>query len=405
MNGSVRHLLNEPVPQMLVAPEMIPVAGPSVSPREGEMAAKAAMEAHGPDHYRFNRQFEEMFAAYVGTADAVSLPHATSALHLICLALGIGPGDEVICPDVTWVASVAPVVYCGATPVLVDIDPVTWCIAPAAVEAAITPRTKAILGVDLYGSMCDWSALTAIADRHGLALIEDAAEALGSTYKGRQAGVHGAAAAFSFHGSKTLSTGEGGMLVSDDADLMARVQFLRDHGRSPGDRAFQNTEIAWKYKMSAVQAGVGIAQMERIEDLVDTKRRIFRWYHERLKHRNDIRLNAEPADVRNSYWMTTIVPDPGLGLDKFDLQQRFRARNVDTRPFFSALSTLEAFSGRPESCRLVSSSDQGRGPAMSGLNLPSGFNMNEDRVDMVVRVLDEVLAEAKSGSGRTVGSG
>lgn len=359
------------------------------------MAAKAAMEAHGPDHYRFNRRFEEMFADYVGTAHAVSLPHATSALHLICLAIGLGPGDEVICPDVTWIASVAPVIYCGATPVLVDIDPETWCIAPDAVEAAVTPKTKAILGVDLYGSMCDWSALSSIAQRHGLILIEDAAEALGSCYQDRQAGVHGIASAFSFHGSKTLSTGEGGMLATDDDDLLARVMFLRDHGRSPGDRAFQNSEVAWKYKMSAVQAGVGIAQIERIEDLVAHKRQIFGWYWDRLGQRNDLRMNAEPPDVRNSYWMTTIVPDPSLGFEKFDLQERFRSRNVDTRPFFSALSTLAAFADRPESCRHVSTRDRGRGAAHAGLNLPSGFNMDEAKVDMVCRVLDAVFAEAK----------
>jgi perosamine synthetase len=378
---------------MLRAERMIPVAAPSITAREGELAAEAAMGAWGPDHYRFNARFEEMLAAYVGVRHALSVPHATAALHLICLALDLRPGDEVIAPDVTWVASVAPIAYTGATPVLVDIDPVTWCIDPAAVEAAVTPRTRAVLGVDLYGSMCDWAALRAIADRHGLALIEDAAEALGSTYGGRQAGAHAAAAAFSFHGSKTVTTGEGGMLVSDDARLIERVKFLRDHGRAPGDRQFQNTEIAWKYKMSAVQAALGIAQMERVEALIEQKRRIFGWYRERLGARNDLALNAEPAGVTNSYWMVTMVPDEGLALDKFALQEAFRARNVDTRPFFSTLSTLPAFRGRPESCRFVGPGDRGRHPARSGLNLPSGFNMTEELVDLVCGIVDEVMAD------------
>ncbi|MBP9181557.1 MAG: DegT/DnrJ/EryC1/StrS family aminotransferase, partial [Fuscovulum sp.] len=259
---------------------LIPVAGPSITEREGELAREAAMGAWGPDHYRYNARFESMMAEYVGVAHAVSLPHATSGLHLALAAAGIGPGDEVIGPDVTWIASMAPVSYVGATPVFVDILPDTWCLDPAAVEAAITPRTRAIIGVDLYGSMCDWAALRDIATRHGLVLIEDAAEALGSTYAGQQAGSLGDMAVFSFHGSKTITTGEGGMLVTNDAHLHARVQKLRDHGRPPGDRFFLNDEVAFKYKMSAVQAALGIAQMERIGALIDYKRRLFGWYRD-----------------------------------------------------------------------------------------------------------------------------
>ena len=165
---------------------------------------------------------------------AVSTPHCTAALHLALAALGVSPGDEVIAPDVTWIASVAPIVYVGAEPVLVDIDPVTWCLDPAAVERAIGPRTKAIIGVDLYGSTCDWARLQDIADRHGIAVIEDAAEALGSVYHGRRAGGFGHVSAFSFHGSKTVTTGEGGMLATIDKDIVDRVLFLRDHGRKPG---------------------------------------------------------------------------------------------------------------------------------------------------------------------------
>ncbi|MEL6476487.1 MAG: DegT/DnrJ/EryC1/StrS family aminotransferase [Pseudomonadota bacterium] len=378
---------------MVKAPEMIPVAGPWITEREVALTAEAARHGWGPDHYQFNARFEEMFADYVGVRHAVSLPHATSALHLICAALGLGPGDEVIAPDVTWIASVAPVTYCGATPVLVDIDPVTWCLDPAAVAAAIGPRTRAILGVDLYGSVCDWPALRALADRHGLALIEDAAEALGSTLNGRQAGSFGDAAAFSFHGSKTVATGEGGMLVTDDDALIARVKFLRDHGRAPGDAQFQNAEIAFKYKMSAVQAGLGIGQMERISELIAYKRQIFQWYADRLSTRNDLSLNAEPEGVENSYWMVTIVPDPALGLDKFALQAALKALNVDTRPFFSPLSSLGAFAEAPEATRLVTPQDRGRPVAAAGLNLPSGYHMTEAKVEQVCAALDQVLAE------------
>lgn len=371
--------------------KLIPVAAPSITEREGALARDAALHAHGPDHYRFNRRLEQMFAAYVGVRHAVSLPHATAGLHLACAALGLGPGDEVIAPDVTWIASVAPIVYTGAVPVLVAIDPVTWCLDPDAVAAAVTPRTRAILGVDLYGSLCDWPRLGEIADRHGLALIEDAAEALGSEIRGRRAGVFGDLAAFSFHGSKTVSTGEGGMLVTDDDALHARVQTLRDHGRAPGDRFFQNHEIAFKYKMSPVTAAIGIAQMERIDDLVAYKRRLFGWYADRLGGRNDLTLNAEPEGVSNSYWMVTVIPDTSHGLDKFTLQARLRTHGVDSRPFFSALSSLPAFADRPESTRHADPDHPGHRLAERGVNLPSGYGLTEADVDRVCRALDAAL--------------
>lgn len=375
---------------MKKSPERIPVAEPWITDREIEMCTLAARCGWGIDHYRFNEQFEKMFAEFVGVRYAVSLPHATSALHLICAAIALRPGDEVIAPNVTWIASVAPIVYTGATPILVDIDPDTWCIDPAAVETAITSRTKAILGVNLYGSMCNWTKLRKIAERFGLFLIEDAAESLGSTFCSRQAGSHGDAAAFSFHGSKTVTTGEGGMLVTDNQDLFDRVLFLRDHGRKPNDRAFQNTEIAFKYKMSAVQAGIGVAQMERIDELIDYKRNIFNWYHERLQNHSGLALNAEPLDVFNSYWMVTVVFDQKFGKDKYDFQEQFLLRNIDTRPFFSPLSKLQAFANRTESISLVCGHETKCIAAFNGINLPSGYNMTKNKVDLVCDVLEEI---------------
>jgi perosamine synthetase len=332
-----------------------------------------------------------MFAEYIGVPYAVAVPHATAALHLALAALGVGPGDEVIAPDVTWIASVAPIVYVGAEPVLVDILPDTWCIDPDAVEAAIGPRTKAIMGVDLYGSTCEWERLRGIADRHGLALIEDAAEALGSARYGRRAGAFGDVSAFSFHGSKTVVTGEGGMLVTGDKALFDRVQVLHDHGRNPGDRYFLNSEIAFKYRMSAVQAALGIAQMERIDALVAQKRRIFGWYRDRLAGLNGVTLNVEPPDTINSYWMVTVVLDPSFGLDKFAVMAEFDKRNVDTRPFFSRLSGLRAFADRPASKRFVTPADRGATIAEFGVNLPSGYNITEDLAEIVCGALREII--------------
>ncbi|MDE2017238.1 MAG: DegT/DnrJ/EryC1/StrS family aminotransferase [Hyphomicrobiales bacterium] len=376
---------------MIVAEQRIPVAAPSITDREVACVADAARTAWGPGHYAYNAKFERALADYVGVKHAISVPHATAALHLALAALGIGPGDEVIAPDVTWIASVAPIVQLGATPVLVDVDPVTWCIDPGAVETAMGPRTKAVIGVDLYGSTCDWERLEGVAARRGIALVEDAAEALGSERRGRRAGSFGRASAFSFHGSKTVVTGEGGMLATDDDVLFSRAQFLRDHGRAPGDRFFLNSEIAFKYKMSALQAALGAAQMERIDELVGMKRAIFGWYRERLADLDGIVLNAEPPDTFNSYWMTTVVLDPALGLDKFAVMAGLDRRNIDSRPFFSRLSTLPAFADRPESTRFVTPRDKGARAAEYGVNLPSGYDMTEAKADVVCGALREIV--------------
>lgn len=379
---------------MIVAPEPIPVAGPWITEREVEYAAEAARTAWYANHATFNLRFEALFAATVGAKHAVSVPHCTAAIHLALAAMGIGPGDEVIVPDVTWIASVAPVTYVGAKPVFVDIRPDTWCLDPDAVEAAITPATRAILAVDLYGSMADWDRLRAIAADRGLRLIEDAAEALGSTWRGRAAGTLGEVGVYSFHGSKTVTTGEGGMLVTDDDQLHARVQTLRDHGRPPGDRFFLNTEVAFKYKMSALQAAVGLAQMERFAELIAQKRTIFRWYQDRLGGLQGVALNVEPEGTTNSYWMVTAVPDADLGFDKFALMTAFKARNIDTRPFFTPLSRLDAFAGDEAAARFLPTVPAGHGVAARGINLPSGFNLDEDKVDLVCRAFREILGQS-----------
>ncbi|MDZ4381586.1 MAG: DegT/DnrJ/EryC1/StrS family aminotransferase [Parvibaculum sp.] len=377
---------------MIRAPELIPVAGPWITEREVEYVTDAARNAWFSNHYEYNRRFEEAFAAYVGVKHAVSLPHCTAAIHLSLAAAGIGAGDEVIVPDVTWIASVAPVVYVGATPIFADILKDTWCIDPRSVEAAVTPRTKAIIGVDLYGSMADWSELRRIADRHNLLLIEDAAEALGSEYGGRKAGSLGDTGVFSFHGSKTLTTGEGGMFVTNDDHLHQRVMTLRDHGRPPGDKLFLNTEIGFKYKMSALQAAFGLAQIERVEELIARKRDIFSWYKDALGGVEGLTLNAEPKGTLNSYWMVTAIPDPSFGMDKFALMAAFRERNIDTRPFFSPLSSLPAFAERPESSAHMPECPVGETIAKFGINLPSGYHMTKEKVRTVCAAMRDILS-------------
>lgn len=368
----------------------IPVAGPSITDLEVEYVTRAARTAWYENAGTFNRDFETAFATYVGRRHAVSLPSCTSGIHLALAALGVGPGDEVVVPETTWIASAAPISYVGATPVFADVDPVTWCLSADSFEACITPRTRAVIPVDLYGGMPDMDAVLEVAERHGVAVIEDAAEAIGSEYKGRKAGSFGITSVFSFHGSKTLTTGEGGMLVSDDDKFVARVQVLRDHGRRPGDNSFFNQEVAFKYKMSALQAALGLAQLERIEELVTMKRRIFDWYRARLGVVREVTLNAEPAGVLNSYWMVTVILPERLG-GKHEVIRRLTEQGVDTRPVFSPLSSLPAYAS------MHSSADaRVRNPAAylvgaNGVNLPSALALKEQDVDTVCSALSDIF--------------
>lgn len=369
----------------------IPVSGPSITEREVRYVADAAQNAWYANHNAYHARFEKAFADYLGVRHTMALPSCTSAIHLALLALGVGPGDEVVVPDVTWIASAAPVSYVGATPVFADIDPVTWCMSPDSLRECITPRTKAVIPVDLYGSMPDWDALLEVARGAGVPVIEDAAEAVGSRYHGRPAGTFGRVGVFSFHGSKTLTTGEGGLLATNDEALFRRAQVLRDHGRPPGDRLFHNTEVAHKYKMSSLQAALGLAQIERIEELVARKREIFGWYRARLGHVPGIALNAEPEGTVNSYWMNTVILDHRFGLEKRELMTKFDGYGIDSRPFFFPLSSLPAYAASPDTARAKARNRSSYDVSPRGLNLPSGLNLTESDVDYVCKSLLAVL--------------
>jgi perosamine synthetase len=321
----------------------IPVAGPWITDKEIAYVADAAARGWYADANLYPDRFEKAFAAYVGCPFAVALPSCTSGLHLALAALGVGPGDEVIVPEITWIATAAPISYVGATPVFADIDAETWCLSPEAFAANITPRTRAVIPVDLYGGLPEMDAIAAIAAEHHIAVIEDAAEAIGSEYHGRRAGSLGDVGVFSFHGSKTLTTGEGGMLVTGREDLYRRVLVLRDHGRQPGDQMFLNSEVAFKYKMSGLQAALGLAQLERVEELVERKRAIFSWYRQELGGLDGITLNCELPRTRNSYWTVTAILDPKFGLTKEILHRELAKAGISTRPFFHPLSSLPAY--------------------------------------------------------------
>ncbi|MEM4395455.1 MAG: DegT/DnrJ/EryC1/StrS family aminotransferase [Thermoplasmata archaeon] len=369
----------------------IPIAGPWITQKEIEYVADAVANAWYENANIYHERFEKKFSDYIGVKYAVALPSCTSAIHLSLLALKIGPGDEVIVPDITWIATAAPISYVGATPVFADIDPKTWCLSAESFESCITPRTKAVIPVDLYGNMPDMEAIQEIARKHGIAIIEDAAEAIGSEYKGKKAGSFGDTGVFSFHGSKTLTTGEGGMLVTNREDIYRRVLFLRDHGRSPGDKMFWNTEVAYKYKMSSMQAALGLAQLERIEDLIEKKRQIFRWYQEELSDFSGITLNYEAPHTKNTYWMVTVILDKRFGLTKDRLMQLMGEYGIDCRPFFHPLSSLPAYDHLEEAKRARIRNKVSYDISPYGINLPSALNLTREQVKYVCNVLKRIL--------------
>ena len=361
----------------------IPIAGPSITQKEVDYVTEAVKSAWYDTAKIFHERFEQAFDEHCGRKFAISLPSCTSGLHLALLALGIGQGDEVIVPDCTWIASVAPVRYVGATPVFADLDSDSWCLSADAFEASITPRTRAAIVVDLYGAMPDWDRISEVANRHNVVLIEDAAEAIGSRWRERRAGSFGVMSAFSFHGSKTLTTGEGGMLVLDDDHLRTRVMQLRDHGRVPGDTMFFNEEVGWKYKMSSMQAALGLAQLERVDELVAKKRQIFSWYRKALADWNLGSLNPDVPGLFNSYWMTTVLLDAALGIKKETLVPRLRQRGVDVRPFFYPLSAIPAFRDSPEAAKAQKANTVAYSVSRYALNLPSALSLDEDLIGKV----------------------
>ncbi len=361
---------------------------PSITELEVRYATDAAANGWGEHCYDYIHRFEALFRSHLGVKHAIATSSATGALHLGMAALGIGAGDEVILGDINWIASAAPIAQLGAKPVLVDVLPDSWCLDPAAAEAAITPRTKAILAVHLYGNLSDMDALRAIGRRHGIPVIEDAAEALGSIWHGKRAGSMGAFGAFSFHGSKTVTTGEGGVFVTDDDALYETAFTISNHGRARGEtRQFWPERIGLKYKMSNLQAAIGCGQLERIEELLAGKRRVFERYAALLS-KLPIRMNPEPAGTRNGFWMPTFVVDAGQAFDRDALQARFKAENIDGRVFFWPLSMLPMFEPRPQN--RVSYATYIR-----AMNLPSYHDMTQQDQERVSACVIQTL-----GGGR-----
>jgi len=359
---------------------------PSITDLEVRYATDAAASGWGEHCYEYLQRFEAAFKASLNMPYAISTSSCTGALHMGLAALGIGPGDEVILADSNWIASAAPIVHLGARPVFVDILPDSWCLDPDAVEAAITPQTRAIIAVHLYGNLCDMERLLALGRKYDLPVVEDAAEAIGSLYRGQPAGSLGRFGCFSFHGTKTLTTGEGGMFVTHDAKLYETVLTASNHGRARGEkRQFWPGTIGFKYKLSNVQAAIGLAQVERLSELVARKRAIMHGYRERLGALRELALNPQAPGTQIGAWMPTAVFSAASGVTREALLQAFAAENIDARVFFYPLSGLPMFTRRPQNRHAWDI------PARA-INLPSYHDMSAADQDRVAAVLGAVLA-------------
>jgi perosamine synthetase len=330
--------------------------------------------------------FETAFASHVGVRFAIATSSCTGALHLALAALGIGSGDEVIVPEITWVATANAVAYTGASPVFCDVEPDTWCMAPDSFEAQITPRTRAVIPVHLYGHPARMNRIVAIARKYNLQIVEDAAPAVGAEFQGKRVGTFGDFAAFSFQGAKLLVTGEGGMLVTDNPELYAKARSFADQGRRTG--TFWIERRGWKYKMSSLQAALGLAQLDRVEEFIEAKRRIFSWYASGLADVPGIRLNREAPWARSIYWMTSILLEECAPVSPDHLRLRLKQRNIDTRPVFPAISQYPIWPTprEPQPVALTIS--------RRGINLPSGVRLRRSSVEYICATIRELIREA-----------
>jgi perosamine synthetase len=371
----------------------IEMAGPWITELEESIVLDALKNGwYGKDAYTYCELFQDKFAEYHDRKYAIMTPSCTTAIHLLLTGLGIKDGDEVIAPDCTWIGSVAGIKYLRAEPVFVDIKHDTWCIDPKSVIEAITDNTKAIIAVNLYGNMCDMKELQDICDKNNIYLIEDAAESLGSTLNGVKSGKFGIGSVFSFHRTKTITTGEGGMLLLDDDELYERCKFLRDHGRKPG--TYYNTEVTYKYMPFNMQAALGYAQFKRLNELVNKKNWILKKYKERLQKHDGFYLNIEDSSGFNGAWCTTLVIDPMYNITSKEILEATKNTEIPLRPFFFPLTSLPAFSEYKS---------QGKNNKVAydissrGINLPSALNIHAQDIDTVCDYVESTILNRNKG--------
>lgn len=365
----------------------IPVSHPVLDGNERRYVMECLETSWISANGRFVPLFESAFAQYCGVEHAVAVSSGTAALHLALLALGVKPGDEVIVPALTYVATANAVVYCGARPVFADSEPQTWNLDPSELERLITPRTRGIVAVHLYGHPADMDPILKIASRHGLFVIEDAAQAHGAEYRGRRVGRFGSAAAFSFFGNKIITTGEGGMVVTEDGELAERMRWLRGQGMDP-KRRYWFPIVGYNYRMTNLQAAVGLAQLERIDQRLEERRRIAQWYERHLAPLEDrVVLPRQQSWARHAFWLYSIVLGDTAPVERDEVMTRLEERGIETRPVFYPLHVLPPYE-ESRVCLPVAEQIANR-----GISLPTHPLLTEEDICYVAGALGEICAK------------
>jgi perosamine synthetase len=364
----------------------IPISEPSLGEREIELVSDAVRSGWVSSIGEYVTAFEQELASRCGVAYAIATSNGTTALHLALAVAGIGPDDEVIVPSLTFVATAAAVRYVGASPVLADSDPAHWCVDPEDVASRLTPRTRAIVAVDLYGHPADMDALAEIASEHDLVLVEDAAESLGADYRGRPAGGLGLLGVLSFYGNKLITTGEGGAVLTDDPALAERARLLRDHAMDP-QRRYWHGEIGFNYRITNMQAALGVAQLERLDEFLARKREIAGVYRAGLDDLPGVAVQEEADWATSSWWMTTLRIDAECGVDRDELATRLRADGVDSRPAFVPLHLLPHLQ---QDGTLPIAETVGT----EGLSLPSSTSLTDSELEYVIGSVRSALSRS-----------
>jgi perosamine synthetase len=364
----------------------IPVAQPALVGNERKYVLDCIDSNWISSKGKYIDLFEDTFADFCRTKHAIACTNGTIALHLALLGLNIGPGDEVLVPTMTYIATANAVLYCGATPVLVDSEEETWNIDPNKVAEKITPRTKAIIPVHLYGHPCDMDPILIIAKDHNIHVIEDAAEAHGALYKGKHVGGLSDLATFSFFGNKVVTTGEGGMVTTNDSDLAKRIRQLRGQGQDP-NRLYWFPIVGYNYRITNIAAAIGLAQMEKIDWHIARHRQIAEWYHEYLVGTQELILPVEKAWAYNIYWLYSVVLSDKSKVTRDVVRKRLSDKGIETRPFFYPMHIL------PPYIHLARGQDFPVADRLSanGINLPTWADLTREQVEYVSQTLVEAL--------------
>ena len=368
--------------------DFIPVCEPVIGEKEENYILEALRTNWISSKGRFVEEFAQKFAEFCGVRYCVLTTSGTTALHLALAALGIGPGDEVIIPAFTMAATAFAVSYTGATPVLVDSEPETGNIDVSKIEEKITPRTRAIIPVHIYGHPCDMDSLIALARKYNLFVIEDAAEAHGAEYRGRRCGSIGDVGCFSFYANKIITMGEGGAVVTNDPQIAEKLRLLSDLAHSPRKR-FSHIDLGFNYRLTNLQAAIGLAQLERAEELIEARRRNAQLYNGWLEEIPGLRLPIEKRQHKNVYWMYGVVVEQEFGMDRDKLMEALRQRGIGTRAFFVPMHQQPIYRKKLRLFRdekYPVAEELGR----KGLYLPSGSGLTRDQIEYICTVIKEL---------------